>query len=255
MSVDLRHGRWQDVLAGVTCDMLLADPPFSAKTHAGALGSTNQKRKDKARQRDIDFAPWSHGDVEAFVDAWAPRVRCWIVVMTDDVLVPHFRAEFRNAGLVDFAPLPIVFADGGFRLQGDGPASVSLWLVVGRRRGKLSGGRKIWRSLPGYYLGPTGPDQGGGRGKPAWLLDDLVRDYSDRGHVVVDPMAGYGQALASARNAGRTAIGAEENEPTYHAAVANLTGNRAEFLRRLPQRPVVDDATPSLFASLESPCT
>jgi site-specific DNA-methyltransferase (adenine-specific) len=244
--VELRLGRWQDALAGVTCDLLLTDPPFSARTHEGALG-TKDKTADMSTRADISFPPWTVADVESFVDAWAPRVRRWFAVMTDSILAPHFRAEFKGAGLIDFAPVPIVFTDGGVRLNGDGPPSVSLSLVVARRVGNLSGGRKIWRSTRGYYLGATGPDQAGGRGKPEWLLGQIVADYSDPGHVVCDPMAGYGQTLASARNAGRVAIGSEADPAAHAAALANLSGDRTAFRRLLPSKPDKDAGTPSLF--------
>ena len=31
----LRLGRWQDALAGVECDALIVDAPYSARTHGG----------------------------------------------------------------------------------------------------------------------------------------------------------------------------------------------------------------------------
>lgn len=35
-TIELRCGRWQDVLADVTqCDAVITDPPYSDKTHSG----------------------------------------------------------------------------------------------------------------------------------------------------------------------------------------------------------------------------
>lgn len=263
-TVDLRLGRWEDALGDVgAVDLLLTDPPFSEQTHAGALGKAKAPRRSgkpgspTTDRQSIAFPPWTHTDVERFVDAWVERVRCWFAVMTDDVLAPHFRAEFKAADLQTFAPLPIVFTDGGFRMQGDGPASTSIWLVVARKRGHLStvAANKIWRATAGYYLGSKGPGQSGGRGKAPWLTDALVTDYSDPGHVVCDPMAGHGGVLASARNLGRHAIGAEMDPAAHEIAMANLSGDRT-LLRRLiaegkPERPVDPDAPQqALFATL-----
>lgn len=33
--VTLRFGDWRQVLADVTCDSLISDPPYSARTHGG----------------------------------------------------------------------------------------------------------------------------------------------------------------------------------------------------------------------------
>ncbi|MBA3841202.1 MAG: hypothetical protein H0X39_01025 [Actinobacteria bacterium] len=55
----------------------------------------------------------------------------------------------------------------------------------------------------------SGVSQTSGRGKPAWLMQALVRHYSRHGHTVCDPVAGYGSTLRAARAEDRLAIGAE----------------------------------------------
>jgi hypothetical protein len=133
----------------------------------------------------ISYPFWTEADITAFVDSWAPRTSCWIVSITDDVLAPLWRAAYAAADMQTFATVGIVISGMGVRMAADGPASWTLHLCVARRRGFLTtvpgSESKIWRSLPGGYTGPATPDMAGGRGKPRWLLDALVRDYSDPG--------------------------------------------------------------------------
>lgn len=226
VTTEIRYGRYQDVLADVECDTVIVDAPYSAKTHEGA--AVEGDGYDGAERAAIDYAHWTAADVEAFVSSWAQRVRCWIVSITDDTLAPHWRASYERNGLYAFATVGIVISGMGVRIQGDGPSSWTLNGVVARRRGvKLStapGAKGIWRTLPGGYYGPAQPGMAAGRGKPAWLIEALVRDYSDPGMTVCDPCAGWGSTLIAARKLGRNAIGAEMDRDAFEIADRTLSG-------------------------------
>ncbi len=246
MSADLRLGRWQDALADVaSVGTVITDPPYGQRTHAGALQGGRQddgrtlnltdtsRGGDGCERTPIDYPCWTPADVAEFVSSWAPRTERWIVAMTSHDLLPAWSAAFAAAGWYEFAPLAVVIAGMGVRVLADGPANWTIHLAVARRRARSLGDKPgaIWRSLPGGYTGPMGEHQACGRGKPPWLLDALVRDYSDAGHVVCDPFAGWGQTLISARNAGRAAVGSEMDPQAHAAALANLSGDRREFRR------------------------
>lgn len=245
MTVDLRLGRWQDALADVEkVGSVITDPPYGSRTHDGALqgGEIDDGRPmnltDESRGGDgssrtpIDYACWTPDDVHEFVRSWAPRVERFIVPCTSHDLLPAWEAAYREANFYAFAPIAVVISGMGVRVLADGPANWTIHLPIARRRARhLGTGPGIWRSLPGGYTGPAGEWQEGGRGKPAWLLDALVRDYSDPGHIVCDPFAGWGQTLVSARNAGRIAIGSEMSPTAYAAAQVYLSGDMREFLR------------------------
>jgi hypothetical protein len=79
-----------------------------------------------------------------------------------------------------------------------------------------------WETLDGAYVGAAQPGAGGGRGKPRWLMNALVRDYTRSGDIVVDPFAGWGTTLASCAELGRIGIGAECDPEAYAEAERRL---------------------------------
>lgn len=238
MTVELRPGRWQTALAHVEkVGSVITDPPYGARTHEGdvaKLGLNDEERGgDGAVRTEIDYACWTPDDVHEFVRSWAPRTERWIVPMTSHDLLPAWEAAYREAKFYAFAPIAIVLTGAGVRALADGPANWTIHLPVARRRSRSLGSKSgsIWRSLPGGYPGPAGIYQAGGRGKPQWLADALVGDYSDPGHVVCDPFAAWCSTLVAARNAGRMAIGSESDPVAHAAGLAYLSGNMAEFKR------------------------
>lgn len=227
---ELRLGRWQDCLGDVECDALITDPPYSQLTHAGMLVNEGRVMHDRSRterewtRTGVVYAAWTAEDVQTFVTYWAPRVRGWIVVVTDDVLAPAFRAAFESAGRYAFPALPFVEIGKQPRLGGDGPASWTCWISVARPRHRRF---QSWGSLPGGYVPPvslngTRGDRVIKGGKPLWLMQALVRDYSRPGDLICDPCAGGATTLLAAAIEGRRAIGAEMDPNTYALAQKRL---------------------------------
>lgn len=227
MTYDLRLGRYQDVLADVEVDAVIADPPFGQRTHA-AWRSTDSISTELKRGA-ITYTSWSSEDVADFVAHWAPRCRGWIVAMTSHDLAPYYEAAYVDAGLYAFAPIPCVTWGGSIRLSGDGPSSWTVWLMVARPKTR---DMQRWGTLPGAYVNRgngVGIDSDndssgriGGRGKPLDLMRAIVNDYSRPGDLVCDPTAGYGSTLAAALQRGRKAIGAEIDPEVYVEARKRL---------------------------------
>lgn len=211
MSIDLRPGDWRVALAGETCDALITDCPYSSRTHDG-----------QSEERDaIGYPCWTPDDVREFVASWAPRCRGWFCSMTDDVLSPVWRAAYRDAGRLDFAPVPIL--QHRPRLQGDGPGSGTVWLLVSRPRGVEW---SSWGSLPCWY--ESTPERGGVvvGAKPLPLMLDIVRDYARPGMRVIDPCAGGATTLIAADLKGCDAVGSEVMSETFALATERIDAHR-----------------------------
>ncbi len=213
--IDLRLGRWEDVLADVDeVDAVICDPPYGDRTHAG--NQNMRCRFGSAARRSLSYQHWTSAHVRTFVQVWAPRCRGWLAAMTSDDLIGTWRSAYEAAGRYSFAPVPIVAPR--VRLVGDGPASSAVYLMVARpkRRRFLS-----WGSLPGDYR--AGVDRNGHiGGKPLRLMQSIVNHYSRPGDLVCDPCAGGATTLLAAAIEGRRAVGSEIDPETYAKAQARI---------------------------------
>ena len=219
-SVELRLGRWQDVLADVECDALIVDAPYSARTHTGHDSATSTSN-DNAYRMPLDYAAWGRDDVFAFVASWAPRVRGWFVSITDHCLAAHWEDAYKASGLYAFSPLACVVPGSRVRQLGDGPAQWATWAMVARPRNAAFA---KWGALDGAYVQPAGQERAQfvTGGKPLWLMRSLVRDYSRPGDLICDPCAGGGTTLLAAAMEGRRAIGSECMPEHYEIARKRL---------------------------------
>lgn len=212
-SLDLRLGDYREVLRDIgTVDALITDAPFDERTHA----STNT-RDDGVDPEGMapTYPPWTPDDVRSFIDWAAPRTRGWICAITSDELIPAWKAAYRAHDRYAFPPVPCIIEGMSFRRAGDGPSSEAVYLMVSRPS-SLS----RWGTLPGKYVGPRVEGAKGGRGKPPWLMESIVRDYTRHADLVCDPLAGFGETLFAAKKQGRRAVGAEIDEAARLEALA-----------------------------------
>ena len=255
MSADIRLGRWQDVLTDVTCDALICDPPYSARTHEASTdealngsgrvhGRAYEQRKSADRvagkrttigkqqtqwernwlasggeRRALNYDAWTPDDVRAFVASWAPRTRGWFVAFTSHDLCPVYAEALEAAGRYVFAPLPWFSPGSRVRLSGDGPSSWTCWIMVARPR---HAPYAKWGTLPGgYQTTPEACEVVGG--KPIGLMQAIVRDYSRPGDLVCDPFLGSGTTAVAALAEGRRFVGSEQKPEHYEIAKRRIS--------------------------------
>jgi hypothetical protein len=222
---ELRLGRWQDELGDVEVDAIVSDPPYGGRTHASEPvrgydgGSATWPTDGGTGGLAPSYATWTPSDVRDFVTAWTDRCRGWMVCQTSHDLIPAWEQAYADVGRYCFAPIPCVMRGMSVRLAGDGPSSWSVYAVVARPR---SVEFSRWGTLDGAYHGPKSTTAGGGRGKPDWLMQALVRDYTRPGDLVCDPFAGWGSTLAAATALGRRAIGSEMDVDAFNEATRRL---------------------------------
>jgi len=214
--IDFRLGRYQDVLHDVVCDAVICDPPYGQRTHDGHNVTTNghiAAGNDSAIRRQLSYAAWGPDEVHQFVSFWSRRVRGWFCVLTSHDLSSHYEASLLRVNRYVFQPLPCVMRGMTVRLSGDGPSSWTVWLVVARPKTKEFA---TWGTLDGAYTGTPQTDFIGG--KPLWLMNAIIRDYSKPGDLICDPCAGGATTLIAAASQGRRAVGAEMDVETYKKA-------------------------------------
>lgn len=224
--IELRHGRYQDVLADIECDALITDPPYGARVHE------QNRNTAKLGRKNIAYSAWTAEDVGEFVAFWAERTRGWMVCMTSDDLIGAYRDAYAAVGRKTFAPVPILSHRP--RLCGDGPGSGAVYLLVARPRGREF---MQWGSLPCWYHAHRDAETPNG-GKPILLMGSIVRDYSRAGDRVCDPCAGSGATtLIAAATEGRRAIGAELDERAHRKAQKRIRRGHTPSLPHTERAP------------------
>ena len=227
---ELRFGRWQDVLVDVESDLDLFDAPYSKETHEGSAKGTRSDGSD-ASGLAPDYGWLTPEQVFEVVQRRAPWCRGWMASITDDVLAPIWKAAYRSVDRITFPAIPCVLKGMTHRMHGDGPDNWTVFLMVSRPKGKewIGSGTK-----PGAHIGTCGngeqlggksegaPAASGGRGKPEWLLREIVEAYSKPGQLVVDLFAGWGSTLRAAAGMNRRGLGAECDAEAYAKAIENL---------------------------------
>lgn len=221
---ELRLGRWQDVFSDVTehtpVDAVICDPPYGQRTHDAPTRTNRSDGSPLDEGLRPDYVAWTSDDVHEFVREWSPFCRGWMVSLTSHDLIPTWQDAYEEAGRYGFAPVPCVMRGMSVRLRGDGPSSWAVYAMVARPRNDEF---VNWGTLDGAYVGPRGAESGGGRGKPDWLMNAIVRDYTRPGDRIADPFAGWGSTLAAAVANGRTAIGSEMDLDAYKEATRRLS--------------------------------
>lgn len=230
--MELRCGRWQDVLSDITeCDAVITDPPYSERTHDG------QRTGSSIRTPTIDYDCMTETLAEEMAHFCIDLSPFWVIVWSDHAAQLWHENALRHVGFYTFAPLPWVKHPAPPRLSGDGPACASEWLTIARTRRRLTGRTG---SRPGWYLvkGRVSckPKAGIAGVKDLDGVRSLIRHYSLQNDLLVDPHAGTGTTLLAAAIVGRRCIGAEMDPKTYDLAVKRLSKGYTPRLQ-LPNKP------------------
>lgn len=233
--ITLICGDCRDVLprlSGVDC--VIADPPFSRRTHAGHDMIEGGSR-DGAKRSSLGYAAWDDKDVES-ICAFLPTAG-WVCIFSDHVLVRSWEMHLREVGRCVFAPLPVITPGRSVRLNGDGPSSWTDWLIVSRTAAESK-----WGTLPGMYQGARGQIEHMG-GKPISAMQSIVCDYSRVENTVLDFCMGSGTTGIACIRTGRRFIGIEKDPAHFTIA--------AERIKRELAQPMLPALAPMAVAVQE----
>ncbi len=239
-------------------DHVIGDPPYDEQTHAGT-----RSMKDKGAATFVDFAALP--PIETFLPALVAVARRWTILFCAEVQLGDYK---RGAGGAR--------DDGGAwvragiwhrtnstpQITGDRPAAGCEALAVlhapgGKMRWNRGGNQAFWEGpicRDPHRMHPTK--------KPLWLMEALIRDFTDPGDIILDPTMGEGTTGEAALRLGRRFIGAELAtgvdpatgcyEPArdyYSAAVRRLaraaSAPRQAMLLGTDAAPVVSRAKPA----------
>jgi site-specific DNA-methyltransferase (adenine-specific) len=199
-------------------DYTITDPPYDAKTHAGAATVSSRAIVDGTAAtaiREFDRLD----DPAALAALLLSKTRSWVIVFCALEQLAKYQAAD-----------PKCYIRGGIwdrivntpQLSGDRPAQAVEGLAILHRQGRKvwNGGGKsgIWRHMVehGKKQHPTQ--------KPLSLIGELVEQFTQPDGVILDPFMGSGTTGVAAVHAGRRFIGIEQNPDYFDIAVNRIRG-------------------------------
>ena len=240
----------QGLLAHGPVDHVIGDPAYSDKVHRrhrtarkGAGGTTASQQ--------LGFEPLTAEVRLQAADAFNAVAQRWVIVFSDLEGAGAWCDDLAAAGLEPVQVGVWDKVDATPQFRGDRPACPAEAIVVAHatRRGRPI--RKRWngggRAL--RYRGPTkerGITRAHPTQKPLWLMEALLRDFTDPGETIADPFAGVGTTLVAATRMSRSARGWERN-----AEWAAVGQQRIAVARPQIELPGVTVAGPARQLSLE----
>lgn len=233
--LDPEHGL--SSLPDKSVDALITDPPYEAEAHTKG----RRIKAGKGTRRGVRSAPLPFAAITPEARGAAAReftrvCRGWALVFGQVEALPLWRASMEEAGARYIRTGIYVKSNPQPQLTGDRPgvgyeAFFIFWLGRPADIAWNGGGRcAVYYATSEWGHGRLAPHP---TTKPLELMEQLVRDFTQAGDLILDAYAGSGTTLVAAKRLGRRALGWEIS-PEYHAkAVARVDAAREQFGLRL----------------------
>ncbi len=213
------------VLPPKSADVVITDPPYEAEAH------TSQRLVARAGHLEVEpltFPPITEDERSASATEMVRLARRWVLVFCQVEAAMKWRLALEAAGAVYKRTCVWVKPDGKPQYSGDRPG-IGYESIVACH----APGRSTWNGggSHGVFIVNKGGDPRTGHQtqKPEALMELLVRLFSNRGELVLDPFAGSGTTGVAAIRNGRRFLGWELN-PVYVAMAKRRLENAREQL-------------------------
>lgn len=234
-SVTLVHGDFRDHLAGLTADLIVADPPYGETS----LEWDTWPPGWPSMLASVAPAMWAFGSLRMLLTQM-PEFALW-KLSHDVVWEKHNGSGFQNDRFRRVHELATHWYRGAWAdRHHDVPVADEGPHTVRRKRqpthtGSFAtevftshdGGPRLRTSViyaPSMHGKAINPTE-----KPVSVLELLIHYGCPSGGLVVDPFAGSASTLVAARNLGRRAIGFEMRESQCEAAALRLAQQPLNF--------------------------
>ena len=212
-----------DSLAGckglddMSIDLLLTDPPYNISSpYAAERQIPRRIRKTGADfiMPKGEFGEWDHGFSTKWTDIILPKVKGWAVIFCSHVQIKEYSDHLTKHGFVAVGALawhktnPVPF-NHRFKLL-----SAFETAVVGKRPSTKFNGKSVHNVFT--FKSPSPSERLHPTQKPVRLMEELVRLFTSKGDIVLDPFAGSATTLAASVSLGRRYVG-YESDPKYYS--------------------------------------
>jgi site-specific DNA-methyltransferase (adenine-specific) len=229
---DLRHGNCLDGVIGLptlpdkAVDVVITDPPYEAEAH------TSQRLVAREHGRlevePLTFPPITEEERYASAAEMVRLARRWILVFCQVEAAMKWRQALEAAGAVYKRTCVWIKPDGKPQYSGDRPGIGYESIVACHPPG-----RSTWNGggSHGVFTMNKGGDARTGHQtqKPVALMERLVRLFSNKGELVLDPFAGSGTTGVAAIRNGRRFLGWEVNSSYFEIARRRLENAREQL--------------------------
>lgn len=208
-----------DCIAGMagledrSADVVITDPPYEAEAHTSQR--LVARRGGKLEIEPLTFPPITEALRAESARQMARVSRRWILVFCQVEAAMKWREALEAGGAVYKRTCQWIKPDGKPQYSGDRPGigyeSIVACHAPGRSRWNGGGSHGVFTVNKG-----GDPRTGHQTQKPLALMEMLVRLFSDRGELILDPFAGSGTTGVAACRLGRCFLGYELN-PEYVA--------------------------------------
>jgi len=218
--------------------VVLTDPPYNPRTHAGA-------KAKGGKLVDLTTVDFDALDSTDFFAECLRVARRWCLAFCVAEQIADYE---RTAGAMWIRTGAWIRVGASPQFTGDRPAPGFDTIAIAHRKGRKrwNGGGKHALWSHGFARDEVGSARVHPTQKPLRLMIDLVRDFTDPGEVILDPFAGSGTTGEAALIEGRRIILVERDAERCAIARARLAAAESGADWRAPA------SQPSLFAAVGS---
>jgi site-specific DNA-methyltransferase (adenine-specific) len=216
------QGDCRDILPSLPkVDLVLTDPPYSERTHAGARGHWAPRKEDHIVE--AAFGSVTREWLRETLALCVPKR--WVVSFMDYTMVPWLE-ENPPEGMRGVRMGIWVKPNGAPQFTGDRPGMGWEAIWIGHNLGE----KLRWNGVGRHGVWNCPIEQGAHPTmKPLKLVRELASLFSEDGETILDPFMGSGTTLVAARDLGRKAIGIEIEERYCEIAALRLSQNLLPF--------------------------
>lgn len=210
-------------------DHVISDPPYEDELHTGAKEQRIIRSDGRKMYGDLGFEGINDScrDISRLV---CEASRGWVILFTLAEGVRAWRDDLQSVGAKWDTTCFWVKPDASPRFNGQGPARgaecfVTAWAGKGHRSWNAGGKRGVYTHCVNTGRQGEHPTE-----KPAPLMAEIVRDFTNPGQVILDPFMGSGTTGVACMMLGRKFIGIERDERWF-----DLSCRRIESAFRQPR--------------------
>ncbi|MDZ4858042.1 MAG: site-specific DNA-methyltransferase [Candidatus Hydrogenedentes bacterium] len=191
-----------------TADVVITDPPYNAKTHAGARTTQNAKQVTQFEAVSDQYITELFSMLLGMTKHWVISTVAWQHLQP---LEKAFPDEFIRAG---------VWVKPHYTKQHSGDRPATGWEAIAMLHPL---GKKRWYGGDKSSVYYADPEMGYNQTqKPLKLVAEFVQDFSTPGETVLDPFMGSGTTGAACAKLGRKFIGIERDPRMFEIACKRI---------------------------------